>query len=119
MVDGYVGTVETERLGDSLWVLNLAGEHDLSTAPAIADALRRIGECGTTVVVDLTQTSFIDSTVIGALLRHADQDETLLLVAPAAGRPRKVLDLVGMTPRMHAFETRDEALRAVPPEDRP
>ena len=73
MVDGYVGTVETERLGDSLWVLKLAGEHDLSTAPAIGEALRRIAECGTTVVVDLTQTSFIDSTVIGALVRHADQ----------------------------------------------
>jgi anti-sigma B factor antagonist len=119
MVDGYVGTVETERLGDSLWVLKLAGEHDLSTAPAIGEALRRIAECGKTVVVDLTQTSFIDSTVIGALVRHADRDETLLLVAPAAGRPRKVLDLVGMTPCMQAFETRDEALRAVPPGDRP
>ena len=118
MVDGYVGTVETERLGDSLWVLKLAGEHDLSTAAAIDDALRRIAECGTTVVVDLAQTSFIDSTVIGSLVRHADRDETLLLVAPAAGRPRKVLDLVGMTSRMQAFETRDEALRAVPPEDR-
>ena len=78
MVDGYVGTVETERLGDSLWVLKLA-EHDLSTAPAIGEALRRIGECGTTVVVDLTQTSFIDSTVIGALVGSGPRRD------PAAG----------------------------------
>jgi anti-anti-sigma factor len=119
MVDGYVGTVETERLGDSLWVLKLAGEHDLSTAPAIGDALGRIAECGTTVVIDLTQTSFLDSTVIGAFVRHADRDETLLLVAPAGETPRRVLDLVGMTSRMKTFATRDEALRAVPPEDRP
>jgi anti-anti-sigma factor len=116
MVDGFVGTVETERLSDSLCVLRLVGEHDLSTAPAVADAFRRIADGGTSVVVDLTDTSFIDSTVVGAIIGYADHDDTVLLVAPADGAARRVLDLVGVTPRLRTFDTRDEALQAVLPE---
>jgi anti-sigma B factor antagonist len=116
MVDGFVGTVEIERLSDSFCVLELIGEHDLSTAPAVADAFRRISENGTNVVVDLTHTSFIDSTVVGALIGYADDGGAALLVAPAHGAARRVLDLVGVTPRLRTFDTRDEALRAVLPE---
>jgi anti-anti-sigma factor len=115
MVDGFVGTVETERLNDSLWVLKLVGEHDLSTAPAVAGAFRRIADSCTNVVVDLTDTSFIDSTVVGALIGYADDGETVLLVAPADGAARRVLDLVEVTPHLRTFDTRDEALRAVLP----
>lgn len=86
MVDGFVGTVETERLNDSLWVLKLVGEHDLSTAPAVAGAFRRIADSCTNVVVDLTDTSFIDSTVVGALIGYADDGETVLLWRRQAGR---------------------------------
>jgi anti-anti-sigma factor len=119
MVDKLLGTVETEQLGDSLWVLKLAGEHDLTTAPAVAGAFRLIGETGTTVVVDFAETSFIDSTVIGALIKYADAGENLLLVAPITGTVRRLLDLVGVASRFQILETRAEALRAVPPEDQP
>ena len=36
MEDASLGTAEAEQLGPSLWVLGLAGEHDLSTAPRCA-----------------------------------------------------------------------------------
>lgn len=85
-MDGDLGRVETERLGDSLWVLKLAGEHDLSTAPAIGAAFERIAEDGTTVVVDFGEASFIDSTVISALVSFMERGENLLLVVPQAGR---------------------------------
>jgi anti-sigma B factor antagonist len=118
-VDRDLGRVETERLGDSLWVLKLAGEHDLSTAPAIDAAFERIEATGTTVVVDFNQTSFIDSTVAAALARSSRGGETLLLVVPRGGAVRRTLDLIGITDLLRTFETRDEALQAVPPEDAP
>ena len=116
-MDRDLGRVETERLGDSLWVLKLAGEHDLSTAPAIDAAFERISVTGTTVVVDFNQTSFIDSTVIAALARRSRSGETLLLVVPRGSAVRRTLDLIGITDLLGTFETRDEALQAVPPED--
>jgi anti-anti-sigma regulatory factor len=67
-------------------VLKLAGEHDLSTAPAIDAAFERISATGMTVVVDFTQTSFIDSKVVAALVRRSRGGETLLLVVPRGMR---------------------------------
>ena len=118
-MDRDLGTVEIERLGDSLWVLQLAGEHDLSTAPAIEVASERIAETGTTVVADLSEASFIDSTVIRTLLRSMERGENLLLVVPRPGAVKRALDLTGVSKRLPLFRTRAEALRAVPPDDQP
>ena len=60
MADDRLGTVQTTQLEASLWVLRLVGEHDLSTAPLVEAAFEPIEASGTTVVVDLTETSFID-----------------------------------------------------------
>jgi anti-sigma B factor antagonist len=116
-VDRDLGTVETERLGDSLWVLRLAGEHDLSTAPRIEAAFERIAETGTTVVVDFGEASFIDSTVIRALVSFMERGENLLLIVPKRGAVTRALELTGVSTLLQVFETRSEALRAVPPED--
>jgi anti-sigma B factor antagonist len=118
-VDGDLGTVEIERLGDSLWVLQLAGEHDLSTVPTIDAACERIAETGTTVVADLSEASFIDSTVIRALLRLVERGENLLLVAPTRGAVRRTLDLTGVSALLPVFGTCAAALLAVPPNDQP
>jgi anti-anti-sigma factor len=118
-VDRELGIVEIERLGGSLWVLQLAGEHDLSTVPAIDAAVERVAETGTTVVADLSEASFIDSTVIRTLLRFTERGETLLLVVPQRGAVRRVLELTGVSKMLPVFETRAAALRAVPPDDQP
>jgi len=118
-MDSDLRMVEIERLGDSLWVLELAGEHDLSTAPRIAAAFDRITETGTTVVVDLSEASFIDSTVIRTLLGSMERGEDLLLVVPAPGAVSRALELTGVSTLLPVFETREAALRAVPPTDQP
>ncbi len=118
-MDRDLGTVEIERLGDSLWVLQLAGEHDLSTAPTIEAAFERIAESGTTVVADFSEASFIDSTVIRTLLSFMERGETLLVVVPNRGAVSRALDLTGVSTLLPVFETRAAALRAVPPMDQP
>ena len=109
-----IGIAETEQLGPSLWLLRLVGEHDLSTVALVRAAFETIEASGTTVVVDFTDASFIDSSVMNALIKRARDGETLLLVAPGAGYVRRTLDLVGVTAVLKTFESQDEALQAVP-----
>jgi anti-anti-sigma factor len=114
------GKAVAEALGPSLWVLALTGEHDLVTADTLAAAFSRIEQSGTTVVLDLSEATFIDSTTLGAILNADRRGENLLLVAPNGGPARRLLDLVNVAAgRISVFETREEALGAVPEQDRP
>ena len=55
--------VKTEKLSDEQYVISLAGEVDLYTAPEFKQQLLEvIDQGGRDVVVDLSDTTFIDST---------------------------------------------------------
>ena len=93
-VSGY-GTINARRVGNSRLVV-MAGEHDLSTAAAVAEAFQR-GEPGTATIVDLTDATFIDSSVIAALAAAAERCGTLLLVVPHTSTVRRTLEICGIT----------------------
>ncbi len=62
-------TINTEQLSDDVFVISLTGEVDLYTAPEFKEQLVDIiGKGASTVVVDLTETTFIDSTTLGVLV---------------------------------------------------
>jgi anti-sigma B factor antagonist len=77
-------------------IVALVGEHDMATADRIDDTLRRFFG---TVLVDLGQCTFLDSTVIGVLLRnHAVLEREgfrLELRAGADGPVRRTLRIAG------------------------
>ena len=61
--------IKTEQLGDSSYVISLAGEVDLYTAPEFKQQLLEvIGQGGKQVIVDFSNTTFIDSTTLGVLV---------------------------------------------------
>jgi anti-anti-sigma factor len=61
--------VKTEKLSDEQYVISLAGEVDLYTAPEFKQQLLEVIEQGgRDVVVDLSDTTFIDSTTLGVLV---------------------------------------------------
>jgi anti-anti-sigma factor len=66
-------------------VVSLAGEHDILTKEEVSHALR--APAGN-VLVDLSGCTFVDSTVIGELVRaarsRADDDRQLALVVPSS-----------------------------------
>ncbi|HET6172461.1 MAG TPA: STAS domain-containing protein [Gaiellales bacterium] len=76
----------------------MRGEHDISTAPALRRALADAAE-HSSVLVDLSECSFIDSTVIGALLKAAQgvkaRGDRFALVIPP--EQRNVTRLAAMT----------------------
>jgi anti-sigma B factor antagonist len=65
-VDFQVVTVE---LGEGLAAASVVGEADLYTAPELKAALNALIENGAqSVLVDLSRTTFIDSTTLGVLM---------------------------------------------------
>src|SRR5438094_2919442 len=61
--------IKTEQLGDDAYVISLAGEVDLYTAPEFKQQLLEvIGQGCKEVVVDFSDTTFIDSTTLGVLV---------------------------------------------------
>jgi len=61
--------VSTNDAGDGIAALSVAGEADLYTAPELRAALASaIDEGARGVVVDLSKTTFLDSTTLGVLM---------------------------------------------------
>src|SRR5690242_14179046 len=55
-------------------VISLRGDHDLSTKPDLVAALRRVRRApAAAIVLDLRQCTFVDSTIIGAILEARRQ----------------------------------------------
>ena len=53
---------------EGLAVLSVNGEHDLSTASELRRRLNALISTGESLVVDLSATSFIDSSILGVIL---------------------------------------------------
>jgi anti-anti-sigma factor len=59
--------VRVARLGGDVAVVSLLGEHDLATAAEVRSTLGSLLERGTDILVDLSETEFIDLSVVRAL----------------------------------------------------
>jgi anti-anti-sigma factor len=110
------GTVTVDHVGPSTWVVALHGEHDLATTDQLRGELDAIFAQGTSVVVDFSDATFIDSAVVRELMRAShrvdhDPAECLVIVAPRGGFPRRVLDLLAIDRLVQIFSSRDAALR--------
>jgi anti-sigma B factor antagonist len=108
-------TVITDLPGDR-WLVSLEGEHDLSTAEDLSDKLRAIFRTGTTVVIDLSKTTFLDSSTLGVLVQ-ADQYakehdcEHFGVVIAEDTPPDRLFALVGINGKFTTFASADEAFR--------
>jgi anti-sigma B factor antagonist len=108
--------VNTEQLGDSTFVIALTGEVDLYTAPEFKQQLLdAISKGAKNVVVDLTGTTFIDSTTLGVLVggikRLRGQEGQLSLVC-SDRNIAKIFEITGLDRVFQIYPARDEALAA-------
>lgn len=112
-----LGEVRAFHYGDDIWIVSLTGEHDLSNVGDLDKRLREVHAHGTRVVFDLSEASFIDSSVIARVVgetRHATRktSDDLAVVAPTGSQPRRVLGLIQVE-RVRIAETRNEAITAI------
>jgi anti-sigma B factor antagonist len=108
----------TEETGNGVAIIALSGELDLYTCPEFKqELLRVIGDTATLVVVDLTQTTFIDSTALGVLIRGVERlkmNDGRLVVACADPNIVKVFEVTGLNRVFSVVGSRDEALAQAP-----
>jgi len=108
--------IKTEQV-DGAYVIALAGEVDLYTAPEFKQQLLDvIGKGGTQVVVDFTDTTFIDSTTLGVLVggvkRLRTNDGRLSLVC-SDRNITKIFEITGLDRVFTIYPTRDEAIAKI------
>jgi anti-sigma B factor antagonist len=111
--------IELDRSDGGVVVVVLSGEHDVYTAPELRERIESVIEESAPLVVDLTSTTFLDSSVLRVLLearRHAEERGLGFAVAlgdSEAPGVRRILEVTGLIPVLPVLETREVALDTV------
>jgi anti-anti-sigma factor len=104
-------SVEVENPAPGLAILSLRGEHDLATRGALKETLARAGE-GRDVLVDLSDCTFLDSTVLGVLLAFSLEREATgarigLIVPPEAQIVFRIAHVSGLSAFIPIYASRE------------
>ena len=106
--------ISTEQLNDDTYVISLAGEVDLYTAPEFKQQLLEVIEQGgRDVIVDLSSTTFIDSTTLGVLVggvKRLRTNEGQLSLVCSDRNITKIFEITGLDRVFTIHATREEAL---------
>jgi anti-sigma B factor antagonist len=106
-----------DSAGDVVVVV-VEGEHDIYTAPTLRERLDEALGRGGGVVVDLTTSTFVDSSILGALLdaRRRAQDSRQGFVVSVGDEiepgVQRILDITGLVPVLPVINGREAAVAA-------
>ena len=106
-----------DAAGDVL-VVHVSGEHDIYTAPTLRERLDQALKAERGVVVDLTATTFVDSSILGALLegRRTAQERGIGFVVcigeTVEPGVQRILEITGLMPVLPVIRGREAALEA-------
>jgi anti-sigma B factor antagonist len=106
-----------DSAGDVVVVV-VEGEHDIYTAPTLRERLDEALGRGGGIVVDLTAATFVDSSVLGALLdsrrRALEAGQGFVVCIGDSVEPgvQRILDITGLVPVLPVLRRRDEAIEA-------
>jgi anti-sigma B factor antagonist len=104
----------TTNLGDDLAVVVVGGEADLYTAPQLKKALGAALDGGARyVLVDLSSTTFIDSTTLGVLMgavRRVRPEGGELAIACDDANIRRIFEITLLDRVFRIFDAPDEGL---------
>jgi anti-sigma B factor antagonist len=110
-------SLSEENLDDQRHVVAVAGEIDLFTAPELKAMLSEAVEAGRTrIVVDLTETSFLDSTALGVLIgavKRLRSRDGVLTIVNTDPNIAKTFEITGLDQIFTIRPTRDEAVEAL------
>lgn len=109
-----VGNVE-----QGVRTISVRGELDLSTAPELEAPLEEALDSGEgSLLIDLSQCEFIDSTGIALIVRawqrlDSGENGRALVICSQNDQVRRVLEITGLELSIPVHLTRDEALAAI------
>ena len=111
--------VKVGELVEGVRTIAVQGELDLSTAPDLEGPLEEALESGEgSVLIDLSQCEFIDSTGIALIVRAWQRLDSGgngrgLVICSHNEQVRRVLEITGLELSIPVHSTRDEALAAI------
>lgn len=111
--------VKADGLEQSVQAISVRGELDLSTAPQLEGPLEEALDRGEgSVLIDLSQCEFIDSTGIALIVRawqrlQGGENGRALVICTHNDQVRRVLEITGLELSIPIHKTRDEALAAI------
>ena len=109
--------IQTEKVADDVYVIALTGEIDLYTAPEFKQQLLDVvGQGAKSVVVDLTETTFIDSTTLGVLVggvKRLRETGGQLSIVSSDRNITKIFEITGLNRVFPLHATRAQALESV------
>lgn len=107
----------TGRMDDGTPVVSARGELDMLVAPKLDRTLGRAkGKGHRNVVLDLSEATFIDSTILGVIVgfsRRLENHGASFVVVTAHPHLRRVLELTGLVRVFPVVATREDALAAL------
>jgi anti-sigma B factor antagonist len=113
--DEHNYTVDHDPVDGALLVM-ASGELDLAAAPRLATVLSMATSSSEpTVVLDLAEVDFIDSTALGAIMHASTEAEAAgkqMLVVAHEGPVRRLLEITNLTGRFRVYPSREDALAA-------
>jgi anti-anti-sigma factor len=100
-------------------LVTLSGEHDLGNAATLQDGLDDALRSCSHLIVDISPTTFIDSSTVNALVqakKHADERRCRFnLVLGTTPIIERTLEICGVLPALNRVATVDQALSAAEP----
>ena len=110
------GTIEVEIHSEETAIVTLHGEHDMASTAEVAVTLAIAAGCPG-ILVDASDSTFIDSTVIGALLRAArlaaKRAGVLEVVVPVGSSARRGLEIAGIDTLLTFHDARAAGIASV------
>ena len=110
-------SVRTEQLSGDAYLIALTGEVDLYTAPEFKQQLLEVITQGAkNVVVDFTNTTFIDSTTLGVLvggIKRLRTNEGELSLVCNDRNITKIFEITGLDRVFSIYPSREEALATI------
>lgn len=110
--------VKAGDLEHGVRTISVCGELDLSTAPKLEGPLDQALDGEGSVLIDLSECEFIDSTGIALIVRawqrlDSDGNGRALVICTDNDQVRRVLEITGLELSIPVHLTKDEALAAL------
>jgi anti-anti-sigma regulatory factor len=108
------------ELEGRVWLVSLHGRHHQASVKRLDAEMERIATTGTTILLDLTDLTFVDGYLVAAILRWAqraqisDHEAFAVVVGDAPSVAGRGFNIVaGSTAHLASYTTKEDALAAL------
>ena len=111
------GVIRVVRETDGIAAVCVEGDFDLANAPALGDQIALALDAGHNLIVDLSEATFIDSSVIQVLMdavqEVAGRQQTMVLQLGTAAIVERALEIARIEQVLPRAHQRQEAVRMI------